>query len=133
MLQNNEIDKYIKTIRKQIPYKTNETKKFIDDLKSNINNYVEDNQVKDIEKIKLQFGTEEEVANAFLETVDIKTVKRKISIKRLITVLIVAVIAIWGIGVTISVIDGNKSRIIFESNYGIEEESESLKLTQEIY
>ncbi len=132
MIQKNEVDKYIKAICKQIPYKTNETKKFIDDLKANINNYVEDNQVKDIAEIKLQFGTEEEVANAFLEMVDTKTVKRKISIKRLITVLIIAVIAIWGIGVTISVIDGIKSSIIFESNYGIEEESELLKLTQEI-
>ncbi len=126
MLQKNDIDKYIRTVHKQIPYKTNETKKFTDDLKSNINNYVEDNQVNDIEEIKLQFGTEEEVANAFLETVDIKTVKRKISIKRLITVLIVAVIAIWSIGVTIGTIQSNNANSTYIHYSQIENESDLL-------
>lgn len=122
MLQKNEIDKYIKTIRKQIPYKTNETKRFIDDLKSNVNNYVEDNQVKDIAEIKLQFGTADEVANAFLETVDIKTVKRKISIKRFIICLVVAVITIWSFCIISGTIDSNEANGIYEVHYVVDEE-----------
>lgn len=125
MLQKNEIDKYIKTILKQIPYKTNETKRFIDDLKSNINNFVEDNQVKDIAEIKLQFGTEDEVANAFLETVDIKIVKRKISIKRLIICLVVAVITIWSFCIISGTIDSNEANGIYEVHYEVDEEPNS--------
>lgn len=132
MLQNNEIDKYIKTISKQIPYKSDETKKFIDDLKSNINNYVEDNQVKDIAEIKLQFGTEDEIANAFLETVNIKTVKRKISIKRLLICFVVAVITIWSIGVIIGTIQSNNANSTYIHYSQIADESDSLNTTQEL-
>lgn len=124
MIQKNEVDKYIKAICKQIPYKTNETKKFIDDLKANINNYVEDNQVKDIAEIKLQFGTEEEVANAFLEMVDIKTVKRKISIKRFIIILVITVITIWSVGVIIGTIQSNNANSTYIHYSQIENESD---------
>lgn len=128
---NNEINNYIKNIQKQILYKTKESNQFIDDLKANIVDYIEENQVTDISDIKQHFGSEEEIAKSFLETTDIKTLKRKITIKRLIAVFVIVAILILGTATTIIIIDSKKELPSYMVDYSISDESSSSDFTLE--
>ncbi|MBQ8209511.1 MAG: hypothetical protein IJZ35_02875 [Clostridia bacterium] len=116
MSLKNEINSYVKNIQKQILYKTKESKQLINDLKANIADYVEENNVTDISEIRQCFGSESEIAADFLANADIKTLKRKMTVKSLIAVLVVAVIAVWGIGMTVAVVDSLNAT----AAYGVE-------------
>ena len=83
--------------------------------------------------IRQQFGSEEEVANAFLETADMQTVKKKMNIKRLITVFVVAVITILCIGAIITVVGSRYSDARYTVYTEFLEESHSSDFTQEQY
>ncbi len=127
MITKNEINEYIKNIRKQLLYGTKESKLFLKELKQNILDFADENKNTDIADIRSRFGTEEEVANAFLENIDIKAVKKKITIKRLIAVLVVAIIAIWGIGAIITTIQANNATGSYSVHYELKEETPALK------
>lgn len=102
------------------------SKKFVEDLQNNIDNYIADNDVTSIEEIYNHFGTADDIANAFFETVDIKTVRKKIGLKKLIAVLVVTVIIICGISMTVMVMNSKKADLAYEVHYGYEDESDFL-------
>ncbi len=125
MITKNEINEYIKNIKKQLLYGTKESKLFLKELKQNILDFAYENKNTDMTAIRQQFGTEEEVANAFLENIDIKAVKKKITIKRLIAVLVVAIITVWSIAMIIATIDTKKATTTYIDRNTVVEEAVS--------
>lgn len=120
---NNEVKIYVKSIKKRLLYNTKESKQYLKNLETNIMEYMDEFQVTDMAEIKSHFGSEEEVANAYFEIVDLKTVKRKINIKRIIAVFFIATITIWSVGALITTIQANNATGSYSVHYEIEEES----------
>lgn len=129
MQTDGSFQKDLKTYKNQIKSKlicdSKVSKTFVKDLQNSIDNYIADNEVSSIDEIYKHFGTADDIANAFFETVDITTVKRKISIKKLIAVLMAAVIAIVAVGVTVATISFNKSNCLYGVFGDVIDESET--------
>lgn len=131
-LNSKDVDIYIKNIKKQIPYKTKKLKLFLDDLKVSIEEYIESNQVSDISEIKEHFGNESEIAESFIGDTDIKTLKRKMSLKCLVVVLIIVIIAVWTIFLAATTIHSNNATATYEYYDGVEYESSLLNVKGDV-
>lgn len=134
MLNNdfqNDLKIYKNDVKSKLLCDSKISKTLFKDLQNDIDNYIEDNNVTSIEEIYNHFGSADDIATAFLDTVDIAAVKRKMNIKKLIAVLVAAVIIIWGIGMTVIVMNSKKADLVYEVHYGLEEESDSLNNIQE--
>lgn len=102
---NRELKKYINQVKGYMLCDGGTKRKCIKDLKSEIQDYIDTQGTQDIEKIKARFGTPEQIAKAFLMEMDVKKVKKKLDIRRVIMAVVLSVLLIWGIGVTIAVVD----------------------------
>lgn len=128
MQSDASFQKDLKTYKNEIKSKlicdSKVSKKFFEDLQSNIDNYIADNNATSIEEIYKHFGTADEIAKAFFETTDISTIKKKISVKKLIAILVIAVVVIWGIVVVIDLIGSRAATVSHEVVNEIIDESE---------
>lgn len=129
MQTDSSFQKDLKTYKNEIKSKlicdSKVSKKFFEDLQNNIDNYIVENNAKSIEEIYKHFGTADDIAKAFFETTDIDTVKRKISIKKLIAVLVIAIVVIWGIVAIVDFVDSKNAQDIYEVQYDYEYVEES--------
>ncbi|MFR5876117.1 MAG: DUF6120 family protein [Eubacterium sp.] len=105
---NREIKKYINQVKGYMLCDGSTKRKCMKDLKSDIQDYIDTEGTQDIEKIKARFGAPEQIAKAFLMEMDIKKIKKKLDIRRAVIAVAVSIVLIWGIGVTIAVVDGIK-------------------------
>lgn len=118
MQTDSSFQKDLKTYKNEIKSKlicdSKVSKKFFEDLQNNIDNYIVENNAKSIEEIYKHFGTADDIAKAFFETTDIDTVKRKISIKKLIVILVIAIISIFAIVMIFVGIDATQKNVAYE-------------------
>ena len=106
---NKEIDEYIAEIRKNLICSSSQKNTIINDLRNSIVNFVEENDIDDINKVYAQFGTPEEIANQSISDTEPQKIKknykhhRVIIIGVVVAVLIIAIVIIW------AALDGHKS------------------------
>lgn len=99
---NNSIDIYLQEIYKKLHISDKEKKAFLRYLKSDIYQFREDNPNITMADIYERFGTPDEVAENYYESIDTEDIQKKLSNKRLnrsailLAVFLIAVIAvIW--------------------------------------
>lgn len=136
MMQGNsefqkDLKKYKKTVKSLLLCNTEMSAKFMADFDNDIAAYIEEHQISSMDEIYKHFGAPEEVAQSFFETADIKTIKRKISIKQTILFFLVAVLAIYGITMAVVVHNSKKTDAAYIANYPAIEESSSDSLILE--
>ena len=78
---------------------------FIKELKANIDEYLTINPEADIDNIKEEFGTAEEIANSFITNSDTTKIKKMLDYKKLMLLAIVIALLIYLAFVVISLID----------------------------
>ncbi len=104
-----EIKKYIKEVKSLVFCNNKLLKEFLKDFESDVANYAEENNITDINSIIQHFGTPESVAKGFLESTDLKIIRKRIRIKNVILAGILIAVTVWAVGVTFAVIEGVKS------------------------
>lgn len=106
---NKEIDEYIAEIKKNLICSSSQKNTIINDLRNSIVNFVEENDIDDINKVYAQFGTPEEIANQSISDTEPQKIKKNYKHHRVIiigvvfAVLIIAIVIIW------AALDGHKS------------------------
>lgn len=106
---NKEIDEYIAEIKKNLICSSSQKKTIINDLRNSIVNFVEENDIDDINKVYAQFGTPEEIANQSISDTEPQKIKKNYKHHRVIiigvvfAVLIIAIVIIW------AALDGHKA------------------------
>ncbi len=90
-----ETKKYIKSIKSLLLCDMQTKRRFIKDFKDDLSGYIEDNNIADIKNVYAHFGTPEQVAKGFLETADIKNIKKKMNISKIITIGVVCAVMVW--------------------------------------
>lgn len=106
---NKEIDEYIAEIKKNLICSSSQKNTIINDLRNSIVNFVEENDIDDINKVYAQFGTPEEIANQSISDTEPQKIKknykhhRVIIIGVVVAVLIIAIVIIW------AALDGHKA------------------------
>ena len=108
-LLNKEVKKYIKDINSYLICDCSTRNKFIGDLKSDIDEYIEGNSVTDFDSVYNHFGEPRDIAKGFLENADIKKIKRKMDITRVALIAVIVALVMWGIGITATWIDAHES------------------------
>lgn len=102
-----EIKKYVSNVNSLIFTGRATRRKFIRGFENDIFNYAEDNNVTDIREIAACFGEPEEVARNFLETVDLKALRRRTNLSKLMIGFCISAALIWGSSVGISALNCN--------------------------
>ena len=105
-----DVKKYIKDINSYLICDCGTRNKFIRDLKSDIDEYIESNCVTDFESVYDHFGEPCDIAKGFLENADTKKIKRKMDITRVALIAVIVALVMWGIGITIELIDAHQDR-----------------------
>lgn len=106
---NKEIDEYIAEIKKNLICSSSQKNTIINDLRNSIVNFVEENDIEDINKVYAQFETPEEIANQSISDTEPQKIKknykhhRVIIIGVVVAVLIIAIVIIW------AALDGHKA------------------------
>ena len=103
-----DVKKYIKDINAYLICDCGTRNKFIRDLKSDIDEYIESNCVTDFESVYDHFGEPRDIAKGFLENADTKKIKRKMNITRVALIAVIVALVMWGIGITIELIDAHQ-------------------------
>ncbi len=96
-----EISKYLKEIILLLPGDSGSKRKYISGLKEDIYDFAADNESVTFRDIVLHFGEKEEIAKQYMDTLDIKAVKRKLSIKRAVSAILIIALIVWSVAVFI--------------------------------
>ncbi len=89
-----DLKTYYKEIDKVLVCEKKEKKAFLDELKLNIEQYINDNNVKTIDEIKERFGSPQEIANSFLGDIDTSSLKKLLSIKKAVIIALIVLVVI---------------------------------------
>lgn len=105
------IDKknYLKEINSFLICDFSTRNKFISDLKSDIDEYIENNSVTDFDSVYNHFGEPQDIAKGFLENADTKKIKRKMDITKVVVTAVIVALVMFGICLTVNLIDAHQS------------------------
>ena len=113
------VKKYCREIRKWLPCSWNLKKRIISEISDNVAHYLSDAQTAKYSDIEQRFGTPKQIATTYINEMDTSDLLENLRVKRKITTAIIStclvLIAIWGIAVTIALIDA----IIVTHGYGV--------------
>lgn len=116
-----EIRKYKKRIKALLICDSKMAKSYLDGFENNIADFVENSGASSMQEIIAHFGEPEVVARAFFETADIRKVKRRINIKRVVIVGFLTAVVVWAVAVTCLAIDAYTSNHGYSSDVVSEE------------
>lgn len=106
--------KYIKEINSFLICDFGTRNKFIGDLKSDIDEYIENNSVTDFDSVYNHFGEPQNIAKGFLETADTKKIKRKMNITKVAVTAIIIALVMFGVFLAINLIDAHQDYTGYE-------------------
>ena len=113
---------YLKQVKKALPGTTAQKKAYLKKLAADIDERLEEEPTLDEAALIQAFGTPDEVAAGFLETLDTTTVKKAFGWKKIVLIAVIAALLIWGVIGIIAVVDSHKSvngHTVYESNESI--------------
>ena len=99
------VNKYIREVSSLIVTDSGTKKKFIKQLKSNIEDFMESNRIGNSDALYERFGAPETVARGFWETADLKEIKRKLRNRNVLISGVVIVVLILCISAVILIYD----------------------------
>lgn len=104
-----DIKNYIKEVKSLLicDYKTQN--KFIGDIKSRLDEHIENGLIHNIDDVYKRMGTPQDIAKAFFENADVKKVKKKMNITKIILIGIIAALLMLAGTLVIEIIDGHSS------------------------
>ena len=126
MIMKNEINEYIKNIKKQLLYGTKESRLFLKELKQNILDYADENKNADMSEIRQQFGTEEEVATIFFEQYSKEDIKKKLRIRNAVVACVVTVALIFAGCIIFATVEAKNDDMSYRVINEVDEISTSL-------
>lgn len=106
---NKEIDEYIAEIKKILICSSSQKNTIINDLRNSIVNFVEENDIDDINKVYAQFGAPEEIANQSISDTEPQKIKKNYKHHRVIIIGVVVAVLIITIVIIWAALDGHKS------------------------
>lgn len=103
-----DIEKYIEEIKTYLVCLGKKKQKVIDEIRSSIYVYAEENGIANIKEVYDHFGAPEEIASQYLSSVDPKKIKRAISIKRVVATTMAIIVSMVAAMIIIELIDSHK-------------------------
>ena len=117
-----DVKKYKRRIKANLICSTEHSKRFLKELFDRIDDYIEQNPESDFSDIQDHFGTPEDIAKSFLVETDINIIRKKLRIKKAVTIGIIIALIIWG---SCAAASAGKSHH-YRSGYGVEAPAEEI-------
>ena len=114
------IRQYLRETKKSVACSAKRKRAFLAQLEAGLRELAQETDNLTPEQLTKTFGTPQQQAQSFMETLDANEVKKAFGWKKIVLVAAVAMIMIWLIGIVIVVIDGHRSA----NGYSVEEEYE---------
>lgn len=111
-VNNKVVKQYLREVKSLLICDGKTKRRFVKQFGTDVEAYMEEQGVTDIQSLYTAFGEPIDIARGFFETADIKSIKRKMNVKRVILWSLIAVIMFWAGAVTIDLIDS------LHSNHG---------------
>ena len=96
-----ELKAYRRQTQKLLLVKTDASDRFLAELESAVCDYVDAENVNDMQKVTARFGTPEQIAKEFFAQTDIERVRKKLAVKKWIVTALIAALALWCAAVTV--------------------------------
>lgn len=109
---NKELKRYLKDIKNNLPCCNTAMRKMLDDLKTSVNVYINENDITQIDEIERHFGTAEDIAKEFavgLDNAYIKSYKFKKRVTAIVLSVLAAILVIVAALAIYIVIDNEKN------------------------
>lgn len=105
-----ELNQYYRQVASWLPCGGRLKKQLMGNIKATVGGYLADHPEADFAALQAHFGTPQQIAIAFVEEMETEELLRSLHIRRkVVTILlscVIAIVAIWGISVTIMLIAG---------------------------
>lgn len=111
-----DIKRYIKEIKQNIICDFRTRKKFISDIKNSIYDFAESANAVTMDDIYKHFGKPQEIAKEFLLNADVKKIKKRMNVTKIVLIGIIAALVMWAAGLVYAIIDAN----VIHSGYYVE-------------
>jgi len=126
--------RYLKAVKKNLRCSEKHRRTFLAELERSLNDYLAESPEADEATLCAAFGTPETVAADYLSTLDAKEIKKAFGWKKIILIGVIIALLIWGVGVTIAVIDAHKKGNGYGKTYLIDEKTNtSILIAEEFY
>ncbi|MDE5670800.1 MAG: hypothetical protein K2I14_04990 [Eubacterium sp.] len=102
-----DIKRYIKEINQNIICDFRTRKKFISDIKNSVYDFAESENAVTMDDICKHFGTPQQIAKEFLLNADVKQIKRRMNVTKIVLIGIIAALVMWAAGLVYAIIDAN--------------------------
>ncbi|MBE6813797.1 MAG: hypothetical protein E7523_13140 [Ruminococcaceae bacterium] len=89
------IARYVREVNKELIATPKQKRKLFGDLKSDIHDRIADGKIAGYEDIVAHFGTPVQVAKDFFATADVKEIKKKLMIRRIIISAVLFCVLLW--------------------------------------
>ncbi len=99
------LNKYISSVSSLIICQPKQKKAFLAELRSEVENFLAETENATEEDVEAFFGTPETIASSFISNTDSTEMKRRISVKNIISVAVIVALLIYIAFVVISLID----------------------------
>ena len=113
---------YLKEVDQQLSGKRAQRKAYIKKLSADVAERLEEEPALDSAALANAFGSPEELASEFMETLNAKDVKKAFGWKKIVLIGVITALLIWGVIGIIAVVDSHKSvngYTVYESNESI--------------
>ncbi len=102
-----DLKTYYKEIDKALICEKKVKKTFLNELKVNIEQYVKDSGIDNINEIKKHFGSPQEIANSFLGDIDTSALKKQLSIKKVVIVALIVLVIVISLVYILALLDSS--------------------------
>lgn len=100
-----QLKEYYREVSKAIVCNTKQKKTFMAQLKNDVDSFLLDSPDATIEEIKLCFGSAKNIAESFISSSDVKSIKKASDFKKILLIGIIVALLIYFAFVVLSLID----------------------------
>ncbi len=98
--------RYFREIRSLLIVRNKESRRFMAEFTSSVRDYLEANPGADFEAVRSHFGAPEEIAKSFLETSQVRYIRRRVRVGNIILAVLLAALLLWAWCITSLYIEG---------------------------
>ncbi|MDD6298779.1 DUF6120 family protein [Hornefia butyriciproducens] len=123
-MNKNSIKKYKKQIKALLPFYSKKERRFMRELNDSFNHYIEKNPKSTMLEIQEQFGTPQEIVREYIDSFDVDILIRKLSIRKIIKRVFIALLLALVIGLGIFSAFTYKAYLEYKNTLVIEAETD---------
>ena len=106
-MDRNAPDLYLKQVKKELRCSARQKRALVQPLSQALQEYVQENGAVTVEQVTAAFGTPQQQAQDFMETLEASEFKKAFTLKRIVLIGVIAALVIWCAVAVAALIDGH--------------------------